>query len=164
MSSVQLFSLARRLKQHLYLLFADVDGLKWINDTLGHAEGDSALRNMARLLKSTFRDSDIIARIGGDEFVVVGSCKTAEGAMTARERLLLALHEHNLHSGACYDLSISTGLVSAGPAQTLSVDDLLAEADSAMYEEKQEHRAAAAGRGRGRSLHGGDRGDTDTTA
>ena len=59
------------MQQQLYILFADVDGLKAINDQYGHLEGDAALLMTATILRKTFRESDVIARIGGDEFVVI---------------------------------------------------------------------------------------------
>ena len=67
----QQLKVARRTKTGLFLLFADVDGLKATNDRFGHAEGDRLIRDAARILRATFRDSDIVARIGGDEFVVL---------------------------------------------------------------------------------------------
>ena len=67
----QQLKVARRTKTGLFLLFADVDGLKATNDRFGHAEGDRLIRDAAHILRATFRDSDIVARIGGDEFVVL---------------------------------------------------------------------------------------------
>ncbi len=67
----QQIKIARRTGREMVLLFADLDKLKWINDTWGHAEGDRALCEVGKILKNTFRESDIIARIGGDEFVML---------------------------------------------------------------------------------------------
>ncbi|MFA5354949.1 MAG: PAS domain S-box protein, partial [Thermodesulfovibrionales bacterium] len=80
--AAQQLNIADRLKQGLVLIYADIDRMKWINDTLGHNEGDQALRNVAAVLKNTLRASDIIARIGGDEFAGLAletSDMTAEG-------------------------------------------------------------------------------------
>ena len=138
MSGEQMTKLARRLGQEVYLLFTDVDGLKGINDTLGHGEGDRALQDLARLLKGTFRDSDVIARIGGDEFVVLGTCSSADAARVARGRLVTALQEHNRRPGARYELSISAGIVSCGPAELTSIEDMLVQADALMYAQKKD--------------------------
>jgi PleD family two-component response regulator len=82
----QQLKLAHRLKKRMLLVFADLDGMKRINDTLGHQEGDKALIEIAKILKETFRESDIIARLGGDEFVVLTLEKSvsSDDAITKR--------------------------------------------------------------------------------
>ena len=78
--------LAARMNKTMWLLYMDVDNMKWINDNLGHNEGDNALKNTANILQQTFRESDILARIGGDEFAVIAfeESKTGADSMTSR--------------------------------------------------------------------------------
>lgn len=132
----QQLEMAKRINQEALLLFADLDDLKQINDSLGHEEGDMALINAANVLKDTFRDADIIARIGGDEFAVF-ALKTPE---SDAELLTKRLHE-NLDAyngkGKFYRLSLSVGTVLYDPAYPLSIDELLSRADKLMYEQKK---------------------------
>ncbi|MEJ2323606.1 MAG: GGDEF domain-containing protein, partial [Nitrospirota bacterium] len=67
----QLLKMAKRMNTVIYMLYADLDSLKSINDVYGHHEGDNILKDVAHILKTTYRESDIVARIGGDEFVVI---------------------------------------------------------------------------------------------
>jgi diguanylate cyclase (GGDEF)-like protein/PAS domain S-box-containing protein len=136
----QELKLAARTKRRMYLLFVDLDGMKWINDTLGHQEGDRAIRDAAALLKHTYRESDIIARIGGDEFAVLvhEARKEDERALTSRlERNLAA---HNGKENQLFNLSLSIGVVSCDAADPCSLEVLLDRADRLMYEEKQRKR------------------------
>jgi len=130
--------LAKRQKQEILLLYADVDNLKKINDTLGHKEGDSALSEVANILKVTYRDSDIIARIGGDEFAVlpVGTSKDKISIITAR--LQNNLDSYNAKSDSIYKLSLSVGVAAYNPEFIYSIDELLSEADKLMYERKRD--------------------------
>lgn len=129
--------LAKRQKQEILLLYADVDNLKKINDTRGHKEGDSALSEVANVLKVTYRDSDIIARIGGDEFAVlpVGTSKDKISIITAR--LQNNLDSYNAKSERIYKLSLSVGVAAYNPEFIYSIDELLSEADKLMYERKR---------------------------
>ena len=135
----QELKMVNRLKRETFLLFADLDGLKEINDTFGHLEGDQALIDMARILKESFREPDILARIGGDEFVILAK----EGALEAdpkifMERVRKNLDLYNEKTERNYRLSLSMGVVAYDPDQPVSIETLLAQADSLMYEEKQE--------------------------
>ena len=122
-------------KRHI-LFFADLDHMKWINDTLGHREGDTALATVAGLLKEAFRESDIIGRLGGDEFAIL-----ATGATEAEEEVLLARLKHNVerfnvdHTPS-FPLSLSIGLSRCEPGDPRHLEALLAEADESMYEKK----------------------------
>ncbi|MCX7766224.1 MAG: diguanylate cyclase, partial [Candidatus Sumerlaeia bacterium] len=91
----QQLKIAQRTRQGLLLMFADLDGLKWINDHLGHQEGDRALVTVAKILKECFRSSDIIARLGGDEFAVLAVASRKEGTATILERLQKKIAEYN---------------------------------------------------------------------
>ncbi len=129
--------MADRTNKGLFMLYTDLDNLKTINDTFGHAEGDSAVIEAADLLKNNYRESDIIARIGGDEFVVipVGSAQDTVEIITAR--LQKALDIHNEKSNRNYTLSMSAGIAYYDPAQPCSINDLISRADKLMYKQKK---------------------------
>ena len=134
-------SLDRRLQRGLLLLYTDLDNMKNINDSLGHAEGDRALQDAAGVLRSTFRDSDILARMGGDEFVVLALRNTPQAPETTIARLQEDLDRFNQRSGRPYALSMSVGAVLLGPDSTQSLEELLSKADAEMYRVKQQRRA-----------------------
>ncbi|MGQ9731500.1 MAG: diguanylate cyclase [Candidatus Zipacnadales bacterium] len=129
--------LADRNGNEMVLAFADLDDLKRINDTWGHDEGDHALIETARLLRSTFRESDIIARFGGDEFAVLMLDCPSHKAEALVARLKEKLSLRNAELGRRYTLSISVGLAAYNPAEPCSVEALLRKADAAMYEQKR---------------------------
>ncbi len=127
---------ARRNGKVMSLLFADMDDMKIINDTLGHEKGDQALQETADILSSTFRESDTIARIGGDEFVVLSLQDSEEDSRVLTRRLLKNLDDANSRRGKPYSLSLSLGVASYGPDDPCSLDELLVRADREMYENK----------------------------
>jgi diguanylate cyclase (GGDEF)-like protein len=134
--ATQQVRLTRRKGEGLLLFFAEVDGLKNINDNFGHREGDFALVRTAEALEQTFRDSDILARLGGDEFAVLAveaSCKNQEAIL---RRLEKSLRKSNADESR-YVLSLSVGVARLDPNHFVSVGDLLDQADRAMYEEKR---------------------------
>ena len=135
--SQQALKIAGRMKNAVTLLFADIDGLKWINDNLGHEHGDKAILDTAHILKITFRDSDIISRIGGDEFAVVMTGGSLFHDETIAARLQENIEKHNREKDREYRLSISIGMVQQDFAQPKSMEDLLVEADTLMYEQKR---------------------------
>ena len=125
------------MERGTFLLFADLDDLKGINDTLGHLEGDQALKDIAHILKETFRDPDILARIGGDEFVILAIEGASEaGPELLVERLRKNLELSNKESSRPYNLSLSMGAAGYDPEHPVSIETLLLEADRNMYEEK----------------------------
>jgi diguanylate cyclase (GGDEF)-like protein len=128
--------LVRRSRRGLLLFFADVDGLKRINDSFGHAEGDLTLKRAAAVLQHAFRDSDIIARLGGDEFAVLAIEASGRNEATIRTRLRKYLDAFNSQEPR-YAISLAVGVVRLDNGQPTSVMDLLAQADKAMYEEKR---------------------------
>ena len=138
----QLLKQSRRQKTGIFVLYADVDDLKEINDKCGHQEGDMALIHTANVLKRTFRESDIIARIGGDEFVVLAMETAKTGVDKLENRLKLILDERNAKNQR-YRLSLSTGIVYCAPECVQSIDELLIQGDQLMYERKK---SKAAGR------------------
>ena len=113
--------LARRRRREMLLIFADIDGLKTINDTHGHAAGDQALVDAARLLRTTYRSADIIARLGGDEFTVFPLEAHHESADILLSRLTHNLNRENATLGRPYVLSLSVGLGRFDPAQCQTV-------------------------------------------
>jgi diguanylate cyclase (GGDEF)-like protein/PAS domain S-box-containing protein len=134
--SEQQVKIANRTRKDLSLLFADLDDLKKINDSFGHEEGDRALADAAGVLRDAFRESDIIARIGGDEFAVLAidasDWKPANLARRIRDRVSAL----NAGPGRSYLLSLSLGIARYDPDKPCSVQDLLALADRKMYEDK----------------------------
>jgi diguanylate cyclase (GGDEF)-like protein/PAS domain S-box-containing protein len=132
-----LLKLSERNKSELLLFFADLDLLKYINDTLGHEEGDKALIEAANIFKENFRTSDVIARLGGDEFAVlaIGINRTSPEVFTARLQQLIDIR--NNQENRKYKLSISMGCAYYDPESPCSIDDLIARADKLMYEQKQ---------------------------
>jgi two-component system, cell cycle response regulator len=132
-----LLKTAKRRQAGLYILYCDLDGLKRINDTLGHQKGDWALIDTANILKETFRGSDIIARIGGDEFIVMPIETKGDNIAIVTNRLQEAIEIDNARSKRDYTLSISTGTAYFDPLSPCTVDELVSQADKAMYKEKR---------------------------
>ena len=132
----QCLKVAVRTKKRPLLLFIDMDDLKGINDRYGHNKGDQALIDLANIFKRTFRESDIIARIGGDEFVVL-----LESTDENSEALITRLHENVKDYNAQRSqrkLSISLGTAQFDPEYPIPIDELLSKADALMYAQKRE--------------------------
>jgi diguanylate cyclase (GGDEF)-like protein/PAS domain S-box-containing protein len=123
------------------LVSIDLDGFKGVNDEYGHAEGDVALRRVANVLRIAFRDSDIIARFGGDEFVVL-ALDCGEMRDTLIERVMAAVEADNVRAARPYSLSLSIGTARFDPFARVPIDQLMAEADVRLYEEKRRRTAA----------------------
>jgi diguanylate cyclase (GGDEF)-like protein/PAS domain S-box-containing protein len=136
--SQQVVRVAEREKHRLALLFVDLDGLKRINDQLGHGSGDRAIGEAADLLRSTCRATDLVARLGGDEFVVLASALEGEGIEILKDRLDHALGQLNGERGRDYNLSFSVGVATFDPLAPVPIETLLVEADARMYEAKGE--------------------------
>ncbi|MBD2387892.1 sensor domain-containing diguanylate cyclase [Cylindrospermum sp. FACHB-282] len=136
----QQLKLAYRSYTLTNLLFIDLDGLKTINDTLGHEIGDAAIVAAANLLKETFRNSDTMARLGGDEFVVLmqGNDPNSEAI---QERLQAAIDQFNQTQQQPFQMSMSIGVQSYDPKEPISLDDLITLADIQMYQQKRAKRA-----------------------
>jgi diguanylate cyclase (GGDEF)-like protein len=116
-------------------VFLDLDGLKQVNDVLGHEEGDRAIASAAAVLRAACRSGDVLGRLGGDEFVVL----LGDGAdvTTARRRIHDALDSFNAGSSAAFELRFSIGAELWNPRQPCSVEDLVRRADERMYADKQ---------------------------
>jgi len=132
--------LARNMKQQLLLFFADLDGLKQINDRFGHRAGDEALVLAAGAFKKTFRKSDISARLGGDEFVALVMEEPNRDSEQLRRRLLNNLHKYASKEQR-YSLSLSVGVARIDPSANVPLHTMLAklmtQADAAMYMQKR---------------------------
>jgi two-component system cell cycle response regulator len=133
----QQLKMSARSGNGLLLIFADLDGMKWINDKLGHKKGDEALRETAKILSDTFREADIIARMGGDEFAVLAVETSTQDPAILRDRLQQEIDIHNAAEDTEYLISLSIGIAFFDPENPSSMDDLLSRADEEMYLEKR---------------------------
>lgn len=126
----------------LVVVQADVDGLKTINDTLGHQAGDQAIAASAAVLRCTFRESDIVARLGGDEFAAVAVDADEGSAARILERLEQAVDEQNARGSLKFRLAVSVGAAMLPPLARTTLSELLAEADRSLYREKRREERA----------------------
>jgi diguanylate cyclase (GGDEF)-like protein/PAS domain S-box-containing protein len=133
----QQLKLSKRANRGLLLFYIDLDRLKWINDNLGHSEGDHALTETANIFRSVFRTSDIIARVGGDEFAIIAIEATSGGMDIIKNRIQKSVEIQNSISENKYELSLSIGVVYYDPEHPYSVDELMRQADELMYEHKR---------------------------
>jgi diguanylate cyclase (GGDEF)-like protein len=133
----QALAMCRRSGQAVSMVMIDMDGFKDINDTFGHEEGDRALIRFSTLLVETFRDSDVVARWGGDEFYALLTGADAQQAQIAVRRLGDALKRHNAEPGRRYELRFSAGVAEYVPDLHADIMDVMREADALMYERKR---------------------------
>lgn len=136
----QMLKEAQRRQLECMLAYIDVDGLKRVNDTYGHDVGDQMIAAMADVLRKTLRQSDIIARMGGDEFCMIALLEDRGDAETLENRLQAELDRHNRESGALYALSASIGMVCIYIDADTRLDALISLADAQMYAQKQSRR------------------------
>jgi two-component system cell cycle response regulator len=128
--------LARFTGNDFVLFYFDVDGFRELNDWLGEQQGDEALKEAADLLKNSFRKSDVIGRIGGDEFAVLMIDAGAEAIEVVRPRLERKLRILNAQPKRRVSLSLSTGILPCRGVQTRPLEELVARAETRMREEK----------------------------
>ncbi len=133
----KLLKIAKRQKKGLYMLYVDLDQLKTINDTAGHSEGDKALVAVAGVLREHYRESDIIARIGGDEFVVFPVGIAGDCTAKIITRLQKAIEIYNLKSNQGYKLTLSVGIAYYDPESDSSISELIVQGDKLMYKQKR---------------------------
>jgi diguanylate cyclase (GGDEF)-like protein len=138
----QHIKIARRENWKMLLLFADLDGLKKINDHYGHPQGDVALRIVADILRETFRASDLVARLGGDEFIVLAPNVSPKGVETIIGRLQENIERHNARLSS-YQLNLSWGAELFDPRRQQSFEDVIISADQALYQHKRQKRGEA---------------------
>lgn len=129
---------ARRSGQSSLIFYADLDGLKLINDTMGHSVGSTAIVRTAEILGRTFRNSDVVARMGGDEFVILAQNASSDQGAIMLDRLRENIRIANAQNSEPYRLSLSVGTVLVDSKNDyLSVDELVSNADAAMYKNKR---------------------------
>lgn len=133
-------AIARRNLEPLGLFFFDLDGLKLVNDTLGHLTGDLAIQDVGMLLQQTFRESDLVARLSGDEFVVLAQGAAPEFAELLIERLHINIREFNERGVRPYRLKVSVGYALRSAESTESISAMIARADARMYAHKRMRR------------------------
>ncbi len=119
------------------LLFIDVDGLKAVNDQHGHAQGDRLLREVAEVLRSATRESDLIARVGGDEFCVLLTRDSAVDGTVLLDRLATTVEIWNARGELPFELGFSVGVGLFDPAEPVDIEGLIERADLAMYRNKR---------------------------
>lgn len=137
----QQLKLARRLNTSCWIIFIDLDGLKVVNDTLGHDVGDALIISATQVLKQTFRESDILARLGGDEFVILAP-NCIDYCEKIEPRLQQKIDQFNQNHNFNYQLSMSIGVININPNSDTILEDLIAQADELMYIQKRIKRNA----------------------
>lgn len=134
---------AQRNSSEMLMFFADLDGMKQINDNFGHHEGDWAIIKTAEILRQTFRESDIMARFGGDEFAVLANLKGNDDEAKMLTRLQENVALLNDKYRRPFALRISVGSAHFDPKNIRSIEHLMGEADKVLYEQKAHKREAA---------------------
>jgi len=134
---LQQMKIAKRIKKDNYLVFLDIDCLKEVNDTYGHPVGDLLLQGVAAILRTTLRESDVIGRIGGDEFAVLAMRSKGQGERGLPGRIEEGVQAFRLKDYPKLRLSVSMGLVRIDPQKYQQLDDFLAHADFLMYQGKR---------------------------
>jgi diguanylate cyclase (GGDEF)-like protein len=137
---------SRRSRMKSLLIYADMDGLKQINDTMGHHTGSQAITAVADVLRATFRDCDIVARLGRDEFAILAPNIPLNESRKLIERLRDNLTAHNESGQHQFQLSLSIGAVEIDHTYEFGIEDQMAKADAEMYRDKNERRALLAQR------------------
>jgi len=122
--------------QPLVVIFADLDRLKYINDSFGHKEGDFAIRMAAQILAQAFRSGDVVSRMGGDEFVILGVECSLAAAQRIRARIYQMFDDFNARSGKGYPLGCSIGYCEFAAGSAASLEAVIGQADAFLYEEK----------------------------
>lgn len=130
--------MAHRCNKDAFLIYADFDNMKWINDTHGHPVGDQALVETAVILNNTFRQADLIGRVGGDEFIVLmNEPKERQGEEVVLERLASEIAKANSQPDRNYQILLSIGTVRYDHSEQTTIDELMSKADLLMYENKK---------------------------
>ena len=128
---------AARTRSSVARLFVDVDGLKRVNDELGHVVGDFLLKETAEVLQETIRGSDIAGRLGGDEFCVLLLGDPELDPSRVVQRMLDTLSVHNARPGRTYHISLAMGISALPPGRSVTLEELIDAADEQMYEDKR---------------------------
>jgi diguanylate cyclase (GGDEF)-like protein len=133
---------AARTRSSVALLFLDVDGLKVVNDELGHVVGDLLLKEAAEVIRETTRGADIAGRLGGDEFCVLLMGDPELDPARVVQRMHDTLAAHNARPGRTYQVSLSMGLSALPPGRSVTLEELIDAADERMYEDKRARQQA----------------------
>ncbi len=133
----QALRMAHRAQARCALVFIDLDGLKRVNDTRGHAAGDAMIADAAGILNNVFRESDVVGRVGGDEFAIFAVLDEGDGANTISHRLQAAIDRFNEQAAPSMRLAMSVGIEELPRKCEIPLDELLTRADRAMYEKKR---------------------------
>lgn len=137
------FLSANKMEKALTIFMFDIDGLKYVNDTFGHLEGDKLITEASLVLKHCFRETDIVARIGGDEFIAILPDCEAEMAGVFKTRLEKLIREHNQGiKDKHLTLSVSSGFA-VTEKRVETIEGLMQKADELMYQEKNEKKKRA---------------------
>lgn len=136
----QQLSSARREGRHASLVYIDMDGLKRLNDTHGHEIGSRVIQEVGDILRETFRSSDLIARIGGDEFVVFETSNDQIDEGNDVQRLQDNVTRHNAQQVRDYEISLSIGVASMDSDSSMTLEELLKHGDKTMYQQKRNKR------------------------
>ncbi len=128
---------AMREKKEMLIIYAGVDGMEAVNETQGREAGDQVLIDTANILRKTFREADILARTGGDEFVVSTLVSAKDHISLIMERLHENIEAYNALKSGSFNLSVSFGSSFYNPADPGSIEDALSKADEKMYEDKK---------------------------
>jgi len=139
-----MLGMSRRMKKDGILFFADLDGLKVINDTYGHEEGDNAIKAVAVALRKAFREADVLARLGGDEFTVFTLNTNPAMLDTFRGRIEKYIEEHNQTAEKPYKVAVSIGAVPFTYTDVADIETLMNQADVLLYQQKKEKKARLA--------------------
>jgi diguanylate cyclase (GGDEF)-like protein len=131
----QAFKMAQRRKAVSAVIFADIDGLKRVNDAISHEAGDQLICDAADVFRTSFRHADVVARLGGDEFAAFTLDDEKPEAVV--ERIKRNLRAFNLMEGRTFEVSLSIGIVQCNPADRMTLDDYIHAADAQMYAHKQ---------------------------
>jgi two-component system cell cycle response regulator len=133
----QMLKMARREQIDCILIYMDLDGLKKINDTFGHSEGDEAIKVFAGIIRRIFRSNDIMARIGGDEFIILSYNAMKKDMESIKNKLIEAIAHYNSSSGKQYSLSVSMGFACFKHQSNVSLAGLIKTADHELYANKK---------------------------
>ncbi len=130
-----------RRKLPVCVIYIDVNEFKQINDKFGHAEGDRTLSIIADCMRALCRDSDVVARVGGDEFVAMVADTTREGGERVLLRFRALLEDMCREQALPYDIGLSFGVVEFDPERHSNLAELMEEGDQLMYKQKKKARS-----------------------
>ena len=123
------------------ICYADMDNLKYVNDKFGHDDGDFALREIAAILKDTFREKDIIGRMGGDEFIVFALIQVCDYEKQIKDRLDMITKKHNDAADKPYPIGMSSGICEFLCGAEIDIHEVIDRADEKLYKEKSDKKA-----------------------